>query len=89
MRVVIYTPGSRGGVQSYLAPGGLLDAADHDVNVATRSTFASKVREKNLGLSPSSDDPSMVVAEDEGGRVMTETGKYPGVSVGRFVELWL
>jgi sterol 3beta-glucosyltransferase len=78
VRVVIFTPGSRGGVQPYLAPGGLLKAANHNVNVATHSTFEAKVRERNLGLSLLSDDPRTV---------MVETGKNPVVCAGRFVEL--
>ncbi|MFJ7273671.1 glycosyltransferase [Kitasatospora sp. NPDC098663] len=51
MRILIATAGSRGDVAPFTGLGARLQAAGHQVAVATRATFASSVRTAGRNLS--------------------------------------
>ena len=65
MRVVVFTIGTRGDVQPYVALGGGLRAAGHEVVVATHEPFRALVAERGLGFRPVAGDMQEVFRSDE------------------------
>jgi UDP:flavonoid glycosyltransferase YjiC (YdhE family) len=69
MRVLIVTLGSRGDVQPYLALGQGLQAAGHQVKVATHSNFRAFVEEHGLLYAPIQADMQELMSTDTGRRM--------------------
>lgn len=76
MRLVIPTTGSRGDVQPYIALGQGLQAAGHDVCIATHGDFGDAIRSRGLDFYPVEDDSRALHASEIGLRMM-EAGGNP------------
>lgn len=73
MNILILTLGSRGDVQPYVALGKGLQAAGHDVTVATSARFADFVTAHGLAFGALSDDLLVLMDSAEGRTAMEET----------------
>ncbi|MFD7447602.1 glycosyltransferase [Kitasatospora sp. NPDC059827] len=78
MRILIATAGSRGDVAPFTGLGVRLQAAGHQVAVATHATFADSVRAAGLEFRPLPVDPRAELASTEGRRLL-RAGSGPGV----------
>jgi sterol 3beta-glucosyltransferase len=76
MRITIFSIGSRGDVQPYVALGRGLQAAGHTVRVATHDEFAAFVQSWGLGLFSLQGNPRKALESDEG-RAWLETANNP------------
>lgn len=65
MRTTIFTVGSRGDVQPYVALGGALAARGLDVTVATHEPFREFVTDRGLGFAALPGDPRELLASPE------------------------
>ncbi|MFD0398203.1 glycosyltransferase [Kitasatospora sp. NPDC127121] len=70
MRILIATAGSRGDVAPFTGLGARLQAAGHQVAVATHATFAASVRTAGLEFRPLPVDPRAELASAEGRRLL-------------------
>ncbi len=66
MKISILTLGSRGDVQPYVALGRGLQAAGHDVTVATHACWEAFVAEHGLGFRPVAGDPRGMLEGEAG-----------------------
>jgi UDP:flavonoid glycosyltransferase YjiC (YdhE family) len=66
MRITIITIGTRGDVQPYVALGLGLQAAGHEVCVATHLPFESFIRDYGLQFFPIKGDPSQMLRSKPG-----------------------
>jgi sterol 3beta-glucosyltransferase len=64
MRITIATVGTRGDVQPYLALGRGLQAAGHNVTIATDRSFGPFLQQSGLGFAPVAADPRQALQED-------------------------
>ncbi|MFJ2862323.1 glycosyltransferase [Kitasatospora sp. NPDC087314] len=76
MRILIATAGSRGDVAPFTGLGVRLQAAGHQVAVATHATFAASVRAAGLEFRALPVDPRAELASDEGRRLL-QAGSGP------------
>lgn len=86
MRITILTAGSRGDIQPYVALGMGLQAAGHDVQIATHALFQPFIEEHGLACYPTSGDPRASVAA-ETGQNWLEAGRNPLTFVRRLIEV--
>ncbi|MGW1175780.1 glycosyltransferase [Kitasatospora sp. NPDC002543] len=70
MRILIATAGSRGDVAPFTGLGARLQAAGHQVAVATHGTFAESVRAAGLEFRPLPVDPRAELASAQGRRLL-------------------
>lgn len=68
MRITIFTIGSRGDVQPYVALGMGLQRAGHAVTIATHAPFAGFVAQHGLGFRPVTGNPREVLESEQGQR---------------------
>lgn len=85
MRITILTIGSRGDVQPYLALGRGLQAAGHEVRLATHAVFEDFVRGQGLDFALVEINPKELL-QSEAGQAWLESGKNPLIFVRRFVK---
>ena len=64
MKITIATVGSRGDVQPYVALGGGLQSAGHQVQIATDPMFQGFIEEAGLGYAAVAADPRTALQED-------------------------
>lgn len=76
MRLTIITMGSYGDVQPYIALGVGLQAAGHEVCLATHAQFEQTIRGWGLDFFPVAGDPSTLLASDAG-RAWLDAGGNP------------
>ena len=76
MRITIFTIGSRGDVQPYVALGLGLQAAGHSVRLATHGEFEHFIRSRGLDIFPVEGNPRAVL-ESDAGRDWLETANNP------------
>lgn len=83
MKILIYTIGSRGDVQPFLALGTGLTEAGHQVTVCTSYRYESRVREHGLGYAYLSDDLIQLLDSAEGGAIIEDMGSLlSGIQTG-------
>lgn len=86
MRITILTAGSRGDVQPYVALGVGLQAAGHQVRLATHDDFMSFIESHGLEFASLPGDPRTLL-ETPDGRQLLESGGNPFRLVKQFVRL--
>lgn len=87
MRITILTVGSRGDVQPYVALGVGLQAAGHQVRLATHDDFKAFICSHGLEFAPLPGDPRTVLETTEG-RHLLESGGNPFRLIHQFVRLF-
>ena len=86
MRITIITIGSYGDVQPYIALGLGLQAAGHNVCLATHASFKPIICSWGLDFFPIACDPS-VILESEAGRAWLDSGSNPVLFFRRLSHL--
>ena len=86
VRLTLFTVGSRGDVQPYVALGRGLQAAGLDVTVATHEPFRHFVESRGLGFAPLPGDPRAILETQEA-QEMLRSGTGLVAFARRFVSL--
>ena len=76
MHITLFTLGSRGDVEPYIALGRGLVAAGHTVRLSTHERYGPEIRAAGLEFSPAAGDPRLMVQEEAGKRWL-ESGRNP------------
>lgn len=86
MHITLFTMGSRGDIEPYVALGSGLMAAGHRVRLATHQRYESEIRSAGMEFSPASGDPRQMM-EGEAGRRWLESGRNPVRIMRRLLDL--
>ena len=86
MQLTILTVGSRGDIQPYLALGRGLQAAGHQVRLATHPPFEPEIRTHGLQFAPITGNPRELLHSPEG-LAWLEAGRNPLRGTRRLLEL--
>jgi sterol 3beta-glucosyltransferase len=86
MQLTILTVGSRGDVQPYLALGRGLQAAGHQVRLATHPPFEREIRSHGLAFAPITGNPRELLHSPEG-LAWLEAGRNPLRGTRRLLAL--
>lgn len=86
MNITIFTIGSRGDTQPYVALGRGLQQAGHTVRLATYGFYESFLAEYGLEIAPLSGDPREVMASPAGQQWL-QSGQNPVQFVRAFIDL--
>ncbi len=87
MRIAILTLGSRGDVQPYVALGVGLQAAGHEVRLATHQEFEGFIRARGLDFAPLAGDPRTLLETPDGQQLLASGGN-PIPLLRQFVKLF-
>lgn len=86
VHLTLFTVGSRGDVEPYLALGLGLRAAGHTVRLATHERYRPEITAAGFEFSPIAGDPRLIV-EGEPGRRWMESGRNPLRTMRRLLDL--
>jgi UDP:flavonoid glycosyltransferase YjiC (YdhE family) len=86
VHLTLFTVGSRGDVEPYLALGLGLQAAGHTVRLATHTRYKPEITAAGFEFSPLAGDPRVLV-EGEAGRRWMESGRNPLRTMRRLLDL--
>lgn len=76
MHVTLFTLGSRGDVEPYVALGRGLVVAGHTVRLSTHERYGTEISAAGLEFSPAAGDPRLMMQE-EAGKLWLESGRNP------------
>jgi sterol 3beta-glucosyltransferase len=76
MQLIIFTIGTQGDVQPYVALGCGLQAAGHRVRIVTHSTYQGFIENHGLAFAPAAGDPKQLLASDAG-QAWLASGRNP------------
>ena len=68
MHITLFTLGSRGDVEPYIALGSGLVAAGHAVRLSTHERYGTEISAAGLEFSPAAGDPRLMMQEQAGKR---------------------
>lgn len=86
LKITIFTIGSRGDVQPYIALGCGLKAAGFEVSIATYAFFKPLIEQYGLVIIPLSGDPKAMLASEEGQRWL-QSHQNPFQFIQSFIAL--
>ncbi len=86
MHITLFTIGSRGDVEPYIALGQGLRRAGHQVRVCTHERYEPEIREAGLEFSGAGGDPRLIM-EGEAGQRWLESGRNPVRTMRRLLDL--
>lgn len=86
MHITLFTIGSRGDIEPYIALGRGLVASGHTVRLATHERYEPEIREEGMEFSPASGDPRQMM-EGEPGKRWLESGRNPARIMRRLLDL--
>ena len=86
VHITIFTLGSRGDVEPYLALGMGLVSAGHTVRLATHERYGPEIRGAGLEFSPAAADPRHMM-EGEAGKGWLESGRNPVRIMRRLLDV--
>ena len=68
MHITLFTIGSRGDIEPYIALARGLVASGHTVRLATHERYEPEIREEGMEFSPASGDPRQMMEGEPGKR---------------------
>lgn len=86
MHITLFTVGSRGDIEPYVALGRGLVAAGHTVRLVTHQRYAPEIRASGMEFSPASGDPRQMM-EGEPGQRWLESGRNPVRTMRRLLDV--
>lgn len=86
MHITLFTIGSRGDVEPYIALGQGLRRAGHQVRVCTHERYEPEISEAGLEFSGAGGDPRLIM-EGEAGQRWLESGRNPVRTMRRLLDL--
>ena len=86
VHITLFTLGSRGDVEPYVALGGGLVTAGHTVRVSTHERYGPEIRAAGLEFSAAAGDPRVMVQEESGKRWL-ESGRNPIRIMRRLMDI--
>lgn len=86
VHITIFTLGSRGDVEPYLALGEGLAAAGYNVRLCTHERYEPEIRAAGLEFSPAAGDPR-AMAQSEAGQRWLESGRNPILIMRRLLDV--
>ena len=86
MHITLFTIGSRGDVEPYIALGQGFRRAGHQVRVCTHERYEPEIREAGLEFSGAGGDPRLIM-EGEAGQRWLESGRNPVRTMRRLLDL--
>jgi len=86
VHITLFTIGSRGDVEPYIALGQGLRRAGHQVRVCTHERYEPEIREAGLEFSGAGGDPRLIM-EGEAGQRWLESGRNPIRTMRRLLDV--
>jgi UDP:flavonoid glycosyltransferase YjiC (YdhE family) len=86
VHITLFTLGSRGDVEPYIALGEGLVTAGHTVRLSTHARYGPEIRAVGLEFSPAAGDPRVMVQEEAGKRWL-ESGRNPIRIMRRLLDI--
>ena len=86
VHITLFTIGSRGDVEPYIALGQGLERAGHRVRVCTHGRYEPEIRAAGLEFSAAGGDPRLIM-ESEAGQRWLESGRSPVRTMRRLLDV--